>query len=651
MQQSTSQSQEQVKDGELPKRDWRVRLELVSDPDKKIDLVLDEPIVFGTSQEVSGAKHIATHHPVRNGVSRRHARLWSTPAGLFVEDLGSTNGTWINDMPTESGIPQTVDDGDSISFGKLRYILRVIERPHAATRQLRQQFELIDALTGMATAITSELALDDVLDRALSMAMAATRAKEASLWLVDVQTNELFLEAERGIRDARIRRMRLPVSDPLVNEVLTNDKPLRTSRKPEGDLVKIKTGYLVEALMYVPLRFGDQMLGVIAVVHREPGKAFSPHDEKILTVLAGFVATAIHNSRLYERVLENDRMKGDIIQNISHELRTPLTYIVGYIGLILDEKEKLSDEHRTYLELVQLQTDRLVWLIRNAVALRSPDEIASRAGLTDVVETLRQAVAGTELEALKQSITVSLSVNGDLPPVAVNQMALMQVLDNLLSNALKFTPKGGRIELGAKRAPEGDHVIFSVSDTGIGISEEDQKRIFERFYQVSGGMSRQFTGVGLGLAVCKAIVEAYGGRIWVESAKGEGATFLFTVPVAEDEKQKVKASASESEPGMAQGEAAEPGKDPTKTDPKLKMSKTQPKMKMPDEVTDAARRAAKIEPPVDETKVEPEAKSEPEPPKAEAKAEPEPPAAETKVDLEPPKSEPVSKSGNAKKSP
>ncbi len=235
----------------------------------------------------------------------------------------------------------------------------------------------------------------------------------------------------------------------------------------------------------------------------------------------------------YEALQEVDRLKTLMIQNVSHEFRTPLTYIVGYVGLLLDEAQDmgpLTDHQRRSLTIVAEQAERLRRLMDRFVAMERVSEGALDLQQADLASLLERSVEAAQILAAAAQLTLTLEVVTPLPPVHVDVLAVQQVLENLLSNAIKFTPAGGRVTTRAWAS--GKWVYVAVSDTGIGIPPQEQERIFERFYQVDGSPSRRFAGVGLGLALCKQAVEAHGGRIWVESRPGEGATFTFTLPVA-----------------------------------------------------------------------------------------------------------------------
>jgi signal transduction histidine kinase len=280
---------------------WRVRFELASDPSVCFGLDINDEITLGRGGSGPDFLDLGPYKAAEMGVSRRHAILRPTPSKLYVLDVGSTNGTWRNGRSIGVNTPYNIVDRDTLTFGRLQFVVRIVERPRGETGVLQKKADLADALTQMAKAITSQLELDEVLAQVLDMAVAMTSAGEAAVWLVDEQSGELFLEAQRGIEDERIKRMRLPATDDsLVGKVIRTGKPLRASREPGGEPIKVKTGYLVESLIYVPLTLGGVTFGVLAAAHREEGKQFTQRDEKILSDIGDFAAIAVQNSRLYQ---------------------------------------------------------------------------------------------------------------------------------------------------------------------------------------------------------------------------------------------------------------------------------------------------------------------------------------------------------------
>jgi two-component system NtrC family sensor kinase len=521
---------------------WHLHFELRYDSNVGFDLELADEIWLG-AVAAPDTFDLSPYHGREYGVSRRHAMLRATDDAIGVMDLGSTNGTQLNGQSLRAQTLYTITEGDTLTLGRLSMTVQTATPPQGARQRHADQTPvngvtspkvmLADALKQMAKAITSQLDLEEVLNQALEMTITLTTAREAAIWLVDDRSDELFLEAEYGIEDAAIRYMRLPVVDSKAGEVIRTGRSLRDNRGAEEDPVKVKTGYLVEAVLYMPLSHSGTTFGVLSAVHREIGREFSVQDEQLLEAIADFAAIAIHNARMYQQIQQNDRVKTEMIQNLSHEIRTPLQIMLGYVDLILEGDDPLTDVQRQYLQIMSQQADRLTWLMDNIVTLQSAyDNPMPSVQQIELAPLLAGSLEQHRSEAEDSGIQLSLEVERKLPAVWANPMAVFRVMDNLLSNALKFTPEEGRVTIKAGLAESGKEVYISVVDTGIGIPPEAHERIFERFFQYDGGMARQFGGIGLGLAVCKELLELYGRSIWVESAVGRGSTFTFTLLVA-----------------------------------------------------------------------------------------------------------------------
>jgi signal transduction histidine kinase/CheY-like chemotaxis protein len=284
-------------EGERPV--WRLRFDVLGDDRVSFGLDVNDEIVFGRGQG-QDLVDLAPFGAEQLGVSRRQMLLRPTPTQLFVMDLGSTNGTMLNGYSTGVNTPYTLANGDVLTLGALHLMVNVISRPKGETGVLHAKANLGDALTEMVKAIASKLEIDEALSQVVEGAMSLTAANETAIWLLDEETGELFLEAERGLGDEKIRRVRIPVSDKLVYQVIETGQPLRANRAPDGDKIEVRTGYLVEALVYVPIALGGVTFGVLAGAHHQPGKTFSSHDQRVLESIADFAAIAVHNSRLYK---------------------------------------------------------------------------------------------------------------------------------------------------------------------------------------------------------------------------------------------------------------------------------------------------------------------------------------------------------------
>lgn len=246
----------------------------------------------------------------------------------------------------------------------------------------------------------------------------------------------------------------------------------------------------------------------------------------------GRVIGRIYVYRDITKETELDRMKTEFIATVSHELRTPMTAIKGSLGLVLGGAAgELPQEARELLTIARNNTDRLIRLINDILDISRIEagKMEIRRAPLSPAEAVSRAVQEMNAFARQRSITLRTELPDGLPKVMADADRLHQVLDNLLSNAIKFSPQGSEVLIRAARA--GDVVRFDVIDHGPGIPPDQKEAIFERFYRVDNAASRKTGGTGLGLTICRAIVEEHGGEIWVESTLGEGSTFSFTLPV------------------------------------------------------------------------------------------------------------------------
>ncbi|MDP2183593.1 MAG: response regulator [Actinomycetota bacterium] len=229
-------------------------------------------------------------------------------------------------------------------------------------------------------------------------------------------------------------------------------------------------------------------------------------------------------------------MKNEFVSMVSHELRTPLTSIKGYVDLIVDgEAGEINDIQREFLQIVQENSDRLVELINDLLDISRMESgrVHLKLEPLELPEIVQGVLDTFRTYADQSNVELSAKVGDDLPRVAGDRDRVGQVMMNLVSNAIKYSPGGGAATIGVGR--DGDLVVISVSDSGIGISEEDQAQLFTKFFRVDSTLTREIGGTGLGLSICKTVVELMGGSIWVESVAGEGSTFSFSLPVAPDE--------------------------------------------------------------------------------------------------------------------
>lgn len=237
----------------------------------------------------------------------------------------------------------------------------------------------------------------------------------------------------------------------------------------------------------------------------------------------------------YAELKEEDEAKSDFISTASHELRTPLTVINSYLemfeeGMLGD----LSENQREKIAIIRTQTDHMIRLVEDmldTLRLESRKFKIQKIPLK-LDEIAKSAVDEVSRLADLKEHQMSLKINGELPRIKGDRQRIKQVFGNLLTNAIKYTPNSGKISV--ELTNENGHLLVSISDNGIGIAEEEQEKIFNKFYTVSGkSLTRESERMGLGLTIARGIVEAHGGKIWVASKLNRGSTFYFTLPKGE----------------------------------------------------------------------------------------------------------------------
>jgi PAS domain S-box-containing protein len=230
-----------------------------------------------------------------------------------------------------------------------------------------------------------------------------------------------------------------------------------------------------------------------------------------------------------ERLRELDRMKDEFVALVSHELRTPLTSIRGYLELLLDDAEEIEAVHRDWLSVIDRNSERLLALVEDLLlkAQVNAGKIALTLADADLAAIVEQSVRAAAPAAAARDLELTSSIE-TLPPAAVDAVRVGQVVDNLVSNALKFTPAGGSVDVRA--FARDSRIRVEVADTGPGISADEQQRLFERFFRTTQAQTDAVPGVGLGLSIAKAIIEAHGGTITCTSEAGAGATFALELP-------------------------------------------------------------------------------------------------------------------------
>ena len=291
------------------------------------------------------------------------------------------------------------------------------------------------------------------------------------------------------------------------------------------------------SIMCVPLVHDGRAIGTVAVTRPAPGP-FRDGDITLLQSFADQAVIAIENVRLFRDIEDKSRQleaasrhKSEFLANMSHELRTPLNAIIGFSEVLSDRMfGELTAKQDEYLRDINDSGQHLLSLINDILDLSKIE--AGRMELEptdfDLPAAIDNALTLVRERAARRGIALHPAVDAQLGHIRADERKVKQIVLNLLSNAVKFTPDGGRIDVRATLADGA--VEIAVTDTGIGITLEDQETVFEEFRQV-GTADKKAEGTGLGLALCRKFVELHSGRIWVKSDLGHGATFAFTLPI------------------------------------------------------------------------------------------------------------------------
>lgn len=346
---------------------------------------------------------------------------------------------------------------------------------------------------------------------------------------------------ELGLKEG----MRLPLNEVYCRNVLNTKSPVIINDASKSEEFKNHPGYAkygFASYLGVPLFIYDEMFGVVCTFSKGPHN-YMKNDFILLQLLSKrlefeFIKERFENElRLAMMQAESaNKAKSDFLANMSHELRTPLNAIIGFSDLIMEgHGGELTDKLKKYFNNIVTAGEHLLSLINDILDLSKIEAGKMELELNKV--NISPLIEGSLLlfkeKALRHNIIVDVKTD-DLGNIIADGQKIKQVMLNLLSNAFKFTPDGGSVIVSAKRLNNGNHneyVEISIQDTGIGVSEEDQKKLFQPFQQIETGFTKKHSGTGLGLSLCRRIIELHGGRIWVESKAGKGSRFAFAIPI------------------------------------------------------------------------------------------------------------------------
>ena len=441
------------------------------------------------------------------------------------------------EVPLEISFGEFVDEeGRRVFSGFMRDVSdrvrqrRELEQARATAEHALRELSSVGRVLDLAMASST---YEGMLEELLQGLRSELRADEAAVLLVDDATQELVVQLSDGIN--LDRSIRVPIGQGLAGKVAASGAPVIIEDISREQVLHERLKQSVVSLLAVPIRSDGALIGVLHVGTKER-RVFTASDQRLLDIVAGRVAGLLARTRLYqaerrarEEAESARRSRDEVLSIVSHDLRNPVSTIAMAAALLADAHIPLTPAQRQkQLEIIGRSAQRMNRLIQDlldaarieggrlAVSLRC-ENTATLA--SETYEAFRQVAA-------QKDIAMECQVANDLPQSLIDRDRIVQVLSNLLNNAVKFTPPRGRITLRGSRTERGG-CRFDVTDTGPGIDSDHLPHVFNRYWQAK---QTAHMGTGLGLAIAKGIVEAHHGRIWVESRVGVGSTFSFELP-------------------------------------------------------------------------------------------------------------------------
>jgi signal transduction histidine kinase len=443
------------------------------------------------------------------------------------------------------------------------------------TAQLQARVEQLATLNRITQTVASVHDLQSALEIVAREMVKLFHTPSCGIALLNAARTELSVVASYS-RDATLPGsvgIVIPVAgNPSSRQVVESGRsvvvPQAQTNPLTGPIHELMRERGTQCLMIVPLLARGEVIGTIRLSTDQVGREFTPVDVRLAETIAGQIASAIENARLFTEMEQAkkaaeaaNQAKSAFLANVSHELRTPLTSVLGFTKIIRKRLEDRifpliqADDDKTQRAMRQVEGnihiiisegERLTTLINNVLDLAKIEagKVEWHMRPLNVADIVERAISATTVLFEHKGLELITDVEEGLPGIVGDQDRLIQALINLISNAVKFTDQGS---VTCRVRQVGDEIILSVIDTGIGIAEADLPRIFEKFTQAGNTVTDKPQGTGLGLPICKEIVEHHGGRIWVQSEPGQGSSFFFTLPFAGAAAARDKTNAEQRE--------------------------------------------------------------------------------------------------------
>lgn len=447
--------------------------------------------------------------------------------------------------------PYTFSQDELDLFGSIASELGVAIENSRLFAELERHNKMLDTLYAIESVVSRSLDLEEIFNVALSKALEVTDTEGGTLYSLDGDV--LRLDAFSGLstefkEKAYFRKLGEGI--PGIAAQLGKPITMDISQFPTPSLLPFLEKEGLVSFIGTPLMSKGKVVGAMGMGTSKK-RIFTKEDLDLLLSIGNVIGIAVENARLYKESIENlqklqkayhelqtlDKMKDDLISNVSHELKTPLISIKGYGELLYDEKlGGLSEEQKKSLEAIIRNADRLTRLINSILFISKlqAGKVEFKFESLDIKEILKICVDDFKRIMDKKQIQLEIDIP-EIPKILGDKDRFIEVIINLLDNAIKFSPEGGKISIKAQGEEEFLHLI--ISDNGIGISPDILPKLFTRFYQVDASTARKFGGTGIGLYITKNIIDAFKGKIWIESEVGKGTTVHVLLPVTKDGKK------------------------------------------------------------------------------------------------------------------
>jgi len=490
------------------------------------DVLADREYTFSEAQKIAGFRSGLGVPLMREGTSIGMIILWRKRVRPFTEK--------------QIELVTTFADQAVIAIENVR----LFDEVQARTRELAQSVEELQALGEVSQAVNSTLDLETVLATIVAKAVQLSNTDAGVIYVFDELDQTLQVRATYGLSDelvAAIRGQPAGASDAL-RDAIQDRQPLEIADirdEPPSPVREISMRAGFRARLVVPLVGTNRVVGALVIRRKQPGK-FPKGTVDLLQTFAAQSVLAIQNARLFREIEDKSRQlqvasenKSQFVSSMSHELRTPLNAIIGLTEMMVKNAVQFGTEKaQEPLQRVNRAGTHLLGLINQVLDLSkieagklelNPQTVQLAPLINEVIGT-----AGQLAEQNKNRLVIDAQEN--LGALTVDPMRLRQILLNLLSNACKFT-KAGEVKLAARKVANGGRWIeFAVSDTGIGMTAEQQTKLFEEFSQADATTAQRFGGTGLGLALSRKLARMMGGDVTVTSAHGKGSVFTVRLP-------------------------------------------------------------------------------------------------------------------------